>query len=73
MPHGHVKPNDDGSKARCGGPAFCDECAVEAGYPSSERYYEAHKAADAPVGPPQYEYCPDCACAACIFVRGSAK
>jgi hypothetical protein len=27
--HGHVVPNPDGSKARCGGPAICSECARE--------------------------------------------
>ena len=25
--HGHVYPRIDGSKARCGGPALCRECA----------------------------------------------
>lgn len=29
--HGHVTPNADGSKARCGGPAICSQCAREAG------------------------------------------
>lgn len=29
MTHGHVTPNPDGSKARCGGPALCAECAME--------------------------------------------
>lgn len=29
--HGHVTPNPDGSKARCGGPAICRECQREAG------------------------------------------
>lgn len=29
--HGHVTPNADGSRARCGGPGMCPECAVEAG------------------------------------------
>lgn len=28
--HGHVTPNADGSKARCGGPAICSDCAIEA-------------------------------------------
>jgi hypothetical protein len=28
--HGHVTPNADGSKARCGGPAACSQCALEA-------------------------------------------
>ena len=27
--HGHVNPNPDGSKARCGGPAICSVCALE--------------------------------------------
>ena len=27
--HGHVTPNADGSKARCGGPAICSVCALE--------------------------------------------
>lgn len=29
MTHGHVKPNPDGSKARCGGPGICPECSIE--------------------------------------------
>lgn len=29
MGHGHVKPNVDGSTARCGGPSLCAECAFE--------------------------------------------
>jgi hypothetical protein len=40
--HGHVTPNADGSKARCGGPAICSACALElAGQPVT-------KQADAP-------------------------
>jgi hypothetical protein len=27
--HGHVTPNPDGSKARCGGPRICTVCALE--------------------------------------------
>ena len=27
--HGWVTPNPDGTKARCGGPAICRECALE--------------------------------------------
>ena len=27
--HGHVVPNKDGSKARCGGPKICSFCARE--------------------------------------------
>lgn len=26
--HGHVTPNADGSRAPCGGPAICAECAL---------------------------------------------
>lgn len=29
MGHGHVNPNPDGSKARCGGPKLCSVCARE--------------------------------------------
>lgn len=29
--HGHVTPNSDGSKARCGGPTLCRVCAAEVG------------------------------------------
>lgn len=29
MRHGHVTPNADGSRARCGGPAFCKDCQSE--------------------------------------------
>lgn len=27
--HGHVRPNPDGSRARCGGPVMCSVCALE--------------------------------------------
>jgi hypothetical protein len=27
--HGHVTPNADGSKARCGGPGLCNQCSQE--------------------------------------------
>lgn len=30
MNHGHVRPNPDGSKARCGGPGLCQVCSAEA-------------------------------------------
>lgn len=29
MSHGHVRPNPDGTRARCGGPGICDECKKE--------------------------------------------
>lgn len=29
MGHGHVIPNPDGSRARCGGPGLCAECSRE--------------------------------------------
>lgn len=35
--HGHVIPNADGSKARCGGPKICSVCAKElASHPKCE-------------------------------------
>jgi hypothetical protein len=35
--HGHVTPNEDGSKARCGGPGICGVCSRERAekYPSA--------------------------------------
>lgn len=27
--HGHVTPNPDGSRARCGGPGLCGQCSAE--------------------------------------------
>lgn len=27
--HGHVTPNENGVKAKCGGPALCSVCAME--------------------------------------------
>lgn len=30
MGHGHVTPNADGSRARCGGPSLCRVCQREA-------------------------------------------
>lgn len=40
--HGHVTPNPDGWKARCGGPAICAVCAGEAaGLPRVVRYDRA--------------------------------
>lgn len=27
--HGHIRPHPDGTKARCGGPALCEQCAGE--------------------------------------------
>lgn len=29
--HGHIWPRPDGTKARCGGPALCVQCARDAG------------------------------------------
>jgi|GEM_PF-3054365 len=28
--HGHVRPREDGVKARCGGPGMCSVCSIEA-------------------------------------------
>lgn len=40
--HGHVTPNADGSRVRCGGPAICAVCANELaqGWPELNRYIE---------------------------------
>lgn len=35
--HGHVFPNPDGSRARCGGPGICMECSLEA---DQEKLYD---------------------------------
>lgn len=50
MGHGHVTKNKDGLRARCGGPAICSECALEAAgikpdgnvhtMPTNKRHYE---------------------------------
>lgn len=42
--HGHVIPNVDGSKARCGGPAICSVCALE--YARMHLKEEAHEFPD---------------------------
>jgi hypothetical protein len=38
MNHGHVTPNADGSKARCGGPGICPVCSQEAALQQGEPY-----------------------------------
>lgn len=35
--HGHVTPNKDGSRARCGGPGICEVCSREAALAESAR------------------------------------
>lgn len=37
--HGWVRPRPDGAKARCGGPAICRECAIDAAQMSDETGY----------------------------------
>ncbi len=37
MGHGHVVPNSDGSRARCGGPAMCSVCAGELAAQQSDK------------------------------------
>jgi hypothetical protein len=51
--HGHVTPNADGSKARCGGPAICPTCAIEAG---------TQKVKESKSKPPDSASCGDEAC-----------
>jgi hypothetical protein len=40
MNHGHVTPNPDGSKARCGGPGICNECSREYAEKHEHRFGE---------------------------------
>ena len=50
--HGHVTPNPDGSKARCGGPALCSVCAREAAsYSNKEKNMGAKMPNLCPGGP----------------------
>ena len=62
MGHGHVTPNPDGSKARCGGPVMCSKCAQElaqlqriqaTGQKMAEVIEEAHQAE--PLSPEVWE------------------
>lgn len=41
MGHGHVVPNPDGTRSRCGGPAICRVCALERAQLEAEE--EAHR------------------------------
>ncbi|MEQ8720998.1 MAG: NUDIX domain-containing protein [Sandaracinaceae bacterium] len=45
--HGHVYPNPDGSRARCGGPLLCSRCALDLTARNREQA-EARAAEDAP-------------------------
>lgn len=36
--HGHVTPNPDGTKARCGGPGLCPACSREAVQAGDQKY-----------------------------------
>lgn len=40
--HGHVYPRADGALARCGGPAICQVCAQEAGFPDCKAWHETY-------------------------------
>lgn len=51
--HGHVTPNADGSKARCGGPAICPKCASEAG--QAKAVVDAGRVVVRPNEPPPVE------------------
>jgi hypothetical protein len=50
MGHGHVNPNPDGAKARCGGPGICADCSQEA----------ATAGFHAAAGQPESVTCPSC-------------
>lgn len=56
--HGHVVPRPDGAKARCGGPALCNVCAVEAAQIRAEtndekpQHWSAEQKLHEPVLPP---------------------
>ena len=43
--HGHVWPNVDGSKARCGGPAICRACAVDLAALQAQRLFAEERQA----------------------------
>lgn len=43
--HGHVTPNADGSKARCGGPGLCTECSTERERKLPENYEDKERQA----------------------------
>jgi hypothetical protein len=64
MGHGHVTPNPDGSKARCGGPVMCSKCAQElaqlqrikaTGQKMAEVIEEAHQTEAQPISPEVWE------------------
>lgn len=46
--HGHVTPNADGSKARCGGPSSCRECASELAASVAAKEKQAQRPAETP-------------------------
>jgi Family of unknown function (DUF6085) len=48
--HGHVIPNPDGSKARCGGPVLCSVCARELATLQSGRGDDRHVEGYCPFG-----------------------
>lgn len=43
MGHGHVVPNKDGSRARCGGPTICSVCALELQRPRKKVHIDSDK------------------------------
>lgn len=44
--HGHVWKRPDGSRARCGGPSICSQCALDAKKYPAHRLELAHTAAN---------------------------
>lgn len=43
MNHGHVIPNEDGSRARCGGPGICSVCSSELAYAIKNKVHAESK------------------------------
>lgn len=51
MGHGHVTPNPDGSKARCGGPTICEVCRRELAVHEFQMNPPEGRLGDQPVDP----------------------
>lgn len=46
--HGHVYPNEDGTKARCGGPGICVLCSLDAARKTGDGIAGTNGSQDAP-------------------------
>ena len=54
--HGHVKPNQDGTVARCGGPAVCAICALELARLTKKNFHTEVANEGWNADSPQYEW-----------------